>query len=273
MRSGFSNDLHAQAVLLTGDDAWNFTVNESTSLLEVNPKEELSKCQYSVYHNRDNQAKVEHQSLGGHSQCSDGSQRHCVLKNILSGSVLLMMCSSSQGVLNQTVAALYLIKCDESITTSFVKGSGGEGLDPSQWCFDLSGSDLYATGPGGPCRYGYITTMKQIESPIPLNSCILDESKPALKSHVEITKYELIGWLSHKYPLIIKVNLKTVISLNDEWLIETQNGRYSFCYKFPDNFRTPGLKLVSVCAKMENVKTGKQVVSFILRNHEMCIYS
>ena len=78
---------------------------------------------------------------------------------------LLVLCSNSQGEGNNTTASMYFLIYDGSdLKATFINGSTGcIDAETDLWSFSLISQNISIIGPYGPCRYGFITNIEEVE--------------------------------------------------------------------------------------------------------------
>ncbi len=240
IRTGHS-DNHIQASLIQGDDCWEFGVTDEAKL---NAKGIL-KSTYAVYHNRPE--RVEPDSLGAacteHSQALNGTKETEILNAIpdpRATAVLLVLCSTSQGTEDRTIAAIYRVFINNGdISSHVIAGSKGNETTSDThdlWSFSLKNNALKAVGPEGPCRYAVLTNV-QNPSKSKMNpkhgqlGCLATGRSEPIRGAVTITTDDLIGWVSSACNIVVTRDMVPLLEFSADSL-KQKEGKFCFHHKW-----------------------------------------
>ena len=192
----------------------------------------------------------------GHAATFDGPAG-VELMTIGSSAIVLVLCSNSSGSEDATCSVVYMLtihdgKVDAAIVVS-QKGKHYSSDKEDLWTFSLNGNKILTCGPEGPCRYGFISNMKESDKLPPITMCLATGQDQPIRGSVTITKEAVTGFVSQRCDVLVQKDTEFVykFSKND---LNAKDGIFEFHRKWTAEESKPGLCLVHVCAVGDRVK-------------------
>ena len=250
VRSGYKANKY-RAKVITGDDKYTFSVDPEGNLMVTGPGE---KNKYGLFHNRDNLTSHPGYTYVAQVQNLTGTTRQVLMDNLASHVTLMIICSSSNGFEDSTVAAVYyLAVCDRNLSVSKLL-SGLQGPSYSEadlWTFSAGSGQLFVEGPDGPCRYGILTNMKaskqELLRSVKREFCLATGEETKTVGKVKVTLDRVKGEVNKLSDINIMFNHKNLKTIASKEL-KKAGSVFKFTFDWGPDEKVVGYHMVRVFA-------------------------